>query len=49
MWGRILERFRDIGEEAHKAHLSKSEQAKLDDAGRVTVELAAEGARDDFF
>ena len=39
-----------------KAHLSKSEQAKLDDAGRFTTagnawadELAREGARDDSF
>ena len=63
VWRRIWERFRDIGEEAHtdsvtkcKTHLSMSEQAKLDDAGRVTAagnewadELAKEGARDDSF
>ena len=61
VWRRVWECFRDIGDEAHidsvtkcKARLSKSEQAKLDDAGRLTTagnvwadELAKEGARDD--
>ena len=61
VWRRIWECFRDIGDEAHidsvttcKAHLSKAEQAKLDEAGRFTAagneradELAKEGARDD--
>ena len=44
MWRRICECFRDIADEAHivsvpkcKAHLSKSEQAKLDEAGRFTT------------
>ena len=63
VWRRIWECFRDIGDEAHidsvtkcKAHLSKAEQAKLDEAGRFTAagneradELAKEGARDDIF
>ena len=56
----LLPRHRD---EAHidsvtkcKAHLSKAEQAKLDEAGRFTTagneradEVAKEGARDDSF
>ena len=63
MWGRVWECFRDIGDEAHidsvttcNAHLSKSEQAKLDEAGRLATagnawadELSKEGARDDSF
>ena len=63
VWRRIWKRFRDIGEEAHirsvtkcKAHSSKSEQVKLDEAGRTVAagneradELAKEGARDDSF
>ena len=63
VWRRIWDCFQDIGEEAHfdsvtksKAHLSKAEQAKLDEAGRFTTagneqtdELAKEGARDDSF
>ena len=60
---RIWEWFRDIGEEAHvdsvtkcKAHLSKAEQAKLDETGHATAagnewadELAKEGEREDSF
>ena len=63
MWRQIWDCFRDIGDEAHidsvskcKAHLSKAEQAKLDEAGRFTTagneradELAKEGVRDDSF
>ena len=63
VWRRIWEWFRDIGEEAHvdsvtkcKAHLSKAEQAKLDETGHATAagnewadELAKEGEREDSF
>ena len=63
VWRRIWECVRDVGDEAHidsvskcKALLSKSEQAKLDEADRLTTagnawtdELAKEGARDDSF
>ena len=63
VWRRVYKCFRDIGDEAHvdsvtkcEAHLSKSEQAKLDEAGRLTTagnawadELAKEGARDHSF
>ena len=63
VWRRIWDSFRDIGEEAHvdsvakcKAHLSKTERAKLDETGRFVAagneradELAKEGARDDSF
>ena len=63
VWRRIWDCFRDIGDEAHvdsvtkcKAHLSKAERAKLDEAGRFMAagnqradELAKEGARDDSF
>ena len=51
VWMRIWERFRDIGDEARidsvrkcKAHLSKAEQAKLDEAGRT---IAAGSERED--
>ena len=56
VWRRIWECVRDVGDEAHidsvskcKALLSESEQAKLDEAGRLTTadawadELAKEG------
>ena len=63
VWRQMWDCFRDIGDEAHidlvtkcKAHLSKAEQAKLDEADRFATagneradELAKEGARDDSF
>ena len=62
VWSQILDCFRNIGDEAHidsvtkcKAHLSRAQQAKLDEAGRFTTgneradEMAKEGARDDSF
>ena len=45
VWRRIWDCFRDIGDEAHvdsvtkcKAHLSKSKQAKVDDAGHTVLQ-----------